>query len=68
MQPVRDWVPRLNRLGEPSHYNSAGFGAPNTPGLLRYATGGILTGFGGIRAVGCGIGAGLIPECKLGLY
>jgi len=35
------------------------FSEPGTPSILRYATGGVLMGFGGILAVGCTVGAGL---------
>lgn len=34
------------------------FAEPGAPSILRYATGSVLMGFGGILAVGCTIGAG----------
>ncbi len=39
-------------------FRIATFSEPGTPSILRYATGSVLMGFGGILAVGCTIGAG----------
>lgn len=39
-------------------FRVATFSEPDTPSVLRYATGSALMGFGGILAVGCTIGAG----------
>jgi len=43
------------------------FSEPGAPGILRYATGAALMGFGGILAVGCTVGAGLTGGSVLAL-